>query len=127
MRPGLRLGAKKEVASGLDESEGIKTTVTWKVFVRRWRARCPHCPIELLRARESHPNKTTMKTFFKTPARCYCLRLGLLLSFLLLPVSNLHALIFSTNCPDLNPSLPQPKRISSGCDRFGALAVLNVN
>src|SRR2546428_10358375 len=68
-----------------------------------------------------------MKTFFKAPARRYCLQLGLLLSFLLLPVSNLHALIFSTNCPDLNPSLPQPKRISSGCDRFGALAVLNVN
>src|SRR5260221_11189625 len=68
-----------------------------------------------------------MNTFFKTSSRHSWIQLGLLLSFLLLAVSDLEALNFTTNCPDLDPSLPQGKRIMSGCDRFGGLAILNVN
>src|ERR1043166_7403875 len=127
MRRRIPVGRDRGGASGLDEAESIEITIIGKSVARRWRSGWALCPIELLRARESHPNKITMKSFFNTAARRYRLQLGLLLSFLLLTVSNLHALNFTTNCPDLNPSLPQPKRMRSGCDRFGPLYVLNVN
>jgi hypothetical protein len=124
---GLRWGASGEELLVWTKQKRIEVTIIGKSAARRWRSGCAQRPIELLRARESHPNKITMKSFLKTASRRYGLQVGLLLSFLLLPVSNLHALIFTTNCPDLNPSLPQPKRIRSGCDRFGPLYVLNVN
>src|SRR5437899_1480163 len=54
-------------------------------------------------------------------APCRFGRLVILLSTLLFPALQLRALIITTNCADVAPSLPQPKRVQSGCPAFGPL------
>src|SRR5215467_4662462 len=45
--------------------------------------------------------------------------LPIFLGALLLPATQLKALIITTNCPDVADTLPQPKLIQSGCSAFG--------
>src|SRR6266496_5240753 len=53
-------------------------------------------------------------------------RLVILVCTLLPPAIQLRALIITTNCPEVAASLPQPKRIQSGCPAIGPLGYFAV-